>query len=75
MMFQTKPKKISTNFPKRNEHKERYTPVQKLQVVNPTMMNNLDKQNFKDELRDPVLRELLNEKKKITKIRHKFKSL
>ena len=48
------------------------TPVQKLKVINPTMINNLltlleanlDKQNFKDELKDPAFVELLNEKKK-----------
>ena len=46
------------------------TPVQKLQVINPTMINNLltlleanlDKQNFKDELKDPALVELLKKK-------------
>ena len=49
------------------------TPVQKLKVINPTMINNLltlleanlDKQNFKDELKDPAFVELLNEKKRI----------
>ena len=56
---------------KRNNTTTSATPVQKIHVINLTMINNLltlleanlDKQNFKDKLKNPAFIELLNKRK------------